>query len=87
MGRVGVRELRQQASAVLRRVMAGETVEVTDRGRPVAVLLPLRRAGLEKLEEEGLVRPAEADLLDLPPVPLPAGVELPSAAVGRGRAE
>ncbi len=39
MERVGVRELRRQASAILRRVAAGETVEVTDRGRPVAILL------------------------------------------------
>ena len=38
MERVGVRELRRQASAILRRVAAGETVEVTDRGRPVAIL-------------------------------------------------
>jgi prevent-host-death family protein len=38
MATVGVRELRQRASELLRRVEAGETIEVTDRGRPVAVL-------------------------------------------------
>ena len=38
--RVGVRELRQRASELLRSVEAGETIEITDRGRPVAVLAP-----------------------------------------------
>ena len=35
MASVGVRELRQRASELLRRVEAGETIEITDRGRPV----------------------------------------------------
>ncbi|HCO03412.1 MAG TPA: prevent-host-death family protein, partial [Actinobacteria bacterium] len=34
MASVGIRELRQRASELLRRVEAGETIEVTDRGRP-----------------------------------------------------
>lgn len=38
---VGIRELRQHLSRYLRRVEAGETLEVTERGRPVAVLAPL----------------------------------------------
>ena len=37
---VGVRELRDHLSAVLRRVQSGEVVTVTEHGRPVAVLLP-----------------------------------------------
>lgn len=37
---VGVRELRQDASGVLRRVDVGERVVVTVRGRPVAELVP-----------------------------------------------
>lgn len=48
MERVGVRELRRQASAILRRVAAGETVEVTDRGRPAAVLLETMPSGLAR---------------------------------------
>jgi prevent-host-death family protein len=39
--RVGVRELRQNLSVYLARVARGETLEVTDRGYPVAVLAPL----------------------------------------------
>ena len=41
MDRVGVRELRQNLSVYLRRVGAGETLEVTERGRPVALLTPV----------------------------------------------
>lgn len=40
MERIGVRELRQHASRYLALVKAGHTVEVTDRGRLVAVLAP-----------------------------------------------
>ena len=87
MERVGVRELRQQASAILRRVAAGETVEVTDRGRPVAVLLGTMPSGLARLEREGLLRRAQGDLADLRPVPLPAGRATPSSIVSDGRAE
>jgi prevent-host-death family protein len=40
MERIGVRELRQHASRYLARVKAGETVEVTERGQLVALLVP-----------------------------------------------
>jgi len=40
MERIGVRELRQNASRYLALVKAGETVEVTERGVLVAVLAP-----------------------------------------------
>ncbi len=46
MRSIGIRELRQQASKHLRDVERGETIEVTDRGRPVALLVPIRRWGL-----------------------------------------
>jgi prevent-host-death family protein len=87
MERIGVRELRQQASAILRRVAAGETIEVTDRGRPVAVLLGTMPRGLARLEREGLLRRAQGDLTELRPVPLPEGVAAPSSVVASGRAE
>ena len=38
---VGIRELGRHLSRYLRRVEAGETLEVTERGRPLAVLAPL----------------------------------------------
>lgn len=40
MTTVGVRELRQDASGVLRRVEEGERVVVTVHGRPVADIVP-----------------------------------------------
>jgi len=74
MRRVGVRELRQSASAVLRRVAAGEVVEVTDRGRPVARIVPLHESSrLEQLVAEGRASDAAADLLDVKPIPRIAG--------------
>lgn len=42
METIGVRELRQHASRYLARVANGESLEVTDRGRPVARLIPNR---------------------------------------------
>ncbi len=41
MGTVGLRELRQQASELLRRVEAGEEVTITVAGRPSARLVPI----------------------------------------------
>lgn len=42
-GRVSVRELRNQTAEVLRRVEAGERLQVTVDRRPVAELVPLPR--------------------------------------------
>ncbi|HVS07125.1 MAG TPA: type II toxin-antitoxin system prevent-host-death family antitoxin [Candidatus Dormibacteraeota bacterium] len=36
-----IRELRQNASNPIRRVIEGETIEVTEWGRPVARIVPL----------------------------------------------
>jgi prevent-host-death family protein len=41
--RIPMRELRNQVSEVLRRVEAGETLEVTVNDRPVALLVPRSR--------------------------------------------
>jgi prevent-host-death family protein len=78
MTSVGVRELRQRASELLRLVEAGETIEVTDRGRPVAVLAPLPdRGALERLRATGEVQAAAGDIDDLLP-PLPARPDGPT---------
>ena len=88
MERVGVRELRRSATAPSCGAWPpGETVEVTDRGRPVAVLLKTMPSGLARLEREGLLRRAELDLLDLRRVPLPLGAVPPSQIVSEGRAD
>jgi prevent-host-death family protein len=84
---VGVRELRQRASSLLRLVESGETVEVTDRGRPVALLTPIPEGSpLERMRAAGDIEPATADLDDLPePLVLPPETELPSRALARLR--
>ncbi|MGI8721370.1 MAG: type II toxin-antitoxin system Phd/YefM family antitoxin [Geodermatophilaceae bacterium] len=43
MTTTGLRELRQQASELVRRAEAGETVTVTVSGRAVAQLIPMTR--------------------------------------------
>ena len=87
MTSVGVRELRQRASELLRLVEQGEIVEITDRGRPVARLTPLPTGTpLEQMRLGGEIEPAAADLEDLPePVVLPEHVEAPSAVLARLR--
>ena len=70
MERVGVRELRQNLSVYLRRVRRGEALEVTERGRPVAVLGPIVDPDdrLARLEARGLpLRRGAGNLADLPP--------------------
>jgi prevent-host-death family protein len=87
MTTVGIRELRQRASELLRRVEAGEKIEITDRGRPVALLGPLPDGEpLQRLRAAGEAIPAAGNLADLPkPLPLPAGREAPSVVLSRLR--
>jgi len=72
---VGVRELRQNLSVYLRRVTAGETLRVTERGTDVALLTPLpeRSSALGRLIASGRLKPAQADLLDVTPVEVTRG--------------
>jgi len=88
MTRVGIRELRQNATAVLRRVAAGEVVEVTDRGRAVARIVPMHEASrLEQLKAEGRASGASGDLLDVKPAPRIAGRPLLSKILADMRAD
>jgi prevent-host-death family protein len=65
MEQVGIRALQQHASEVVRRVAGGEVVEVTDRGRPVARLVPVSGSRLEAWCEAGLARKALLTVSDL----------------------
>jgi len=42
MGTVGLRELRQDASAIVRRVEGGEAIDITVAGRLAARMVPIR---------------------------------------------
>jgi prevent-host-death family protein len=87
MAAIGVRELRQRASELLRRVEQGETIEVTDRGRRVAILSPPPEgSGLDRLRALGDVEAAKGDLDDLPePLVLARGTKRPSDVLSRLR--
>jgi prevent-host-death family protein len=87
MASVGVRELRQRASELLRQVEQGESIEITDRGRPVAMLSPLPSGtDLQRLIAAGQVDSADADLGTLPePLPLDPEQEAPSEILARLR--
>jgi prevent-host-death family protein len=66
--RVGMRELSQRTARVLALVRAGETVEVTDRGKTVARIVPAADDRYEQLVAAGVIRPARRpfDVAHLP---------------------
>ncbi len=59
--RIGIRELRQHASVYVDLAEKGYTVDITNRGRLVAQLVPVREPGspLERLIAAGILEPAE----------------------------
>ena len=74
--KIGIRELRQNASRYVAMAKAGLRVPVTDRGELVAYLVPAGEGGttFERMKAAGQVRPAIGNLLDLmPPPPTPPG--------------
>jgi prevent-host-death family protein len=93
MTTIGIRDLRQRASEYLRRVKAGETFTVTERGIPVAELRPLSRheSVIERLEREGRLTPANGSLDDFlekhPPLPPKPGDPLLSEILIQMREE
>jgi prevent-host-death family protein len=70
---VGVRELRQNLSVYLERIKLGETLRVTERGKPVALLTPLNgeMSRLDRLIAAGRARPATRPFGDTEPLVLP----------------
>jgi prevent-host-death family protein len=77
---IGVRELRNNVAAVLRRAQAGERVVVTVDGRPVAQLGPLAPDAtgvtLWDLAAAGLVEPPRRHDRPADPEPLPVPADL-----------
>lgn len=59
--RIPVRELRNHVSEVLRRVEAGETLEVTVNDRPVALLIPRQTRPRTVTTRSFLARLPQAD--------------------------
>lgn len=85
MGEVGIRALKQNASEVVAVAAAGESVTITDRGRPVARLVPLGGGRLSALVESGRARAPRRAVSDLPPRRT-AAVDI-GAELRRARAE
>jgi len=70
--RMGLREANQQFSKAIKAVKAGKEVILTERGKPIAVIKPLKQeetldATIRRLEAEGILRPA----LKRGPMPTP----------------
>ena len=77
MVEVGVRELKRGLSKYLRRVRAGETIVVTDRGEPVARIIPVGiPEGIAKLMAEGRVTWSGKPFRPPKPVPIAPGPPL-----------
>ena len=80
MATVGIRELNQRTSQILDRVRAGETIEITDRGMPIAEIRPIGReqSVLARLVAEGRLTPATIDpaVLHVLPKEQPDGVSV-----------
>ena len=60
---IGLREANQQFSRLVKAVRGGREVLLTERGRPLAVLRPIRigdkvKAAIRRLESAGFLRPA-----------------------------
>ena len=75
----------QNASAVVAQATAGETVTITDRGRPVALLTPIPASPLRSLLDAGRGRPARRSITELAhPQP---GIALSSELAAQREAE
>ena len=59
------REMRNSSSELLRRVEAGESVRITNRGHVAAMLVPASGTSLDELVERGEARAPRADLSSL----------------------
>jgi len=89
---IGIRELRQHASVYVDLVEKGQTVDITNRGRLVARLVPARdvESPLERLIAAGIIQPAEdpGSLLDIEPAPaVPEGQPTASEVLLKMREE
>jgi prevent-host-death family protein len=54
---IGIRELRENLTATIRRVRAGETIEITHHRERVAVLAPARADRIDRLHEASDITP------------------------------
>ena len=56
------REMRNRSGEILRRVEAGESIRVSNNGRPAAIIVPVGGTVLDGLISRGEVRPARTSV-------------------------
>lgn len=79
MEQVPIRELNQQTASVLARVQHGETIEITNRGKAIARIIPAAGSGeLDDWVAVGKAIPAT----NTGPIPMPQGEVDPTADAG-----
>ncbi len=78
---VGVRDAKAQLSRLLQAVQKGAEWTITERGKPIARLVPIARGTrslaerIARLEQNGTIEPEHADRSLLPPaLPLQSGL-------------
>jgi prevent-host-death family protein len=78
MEQIPIRALNQHTADVLARVEHGETVEITNRGRPIARIVPIAADTIADLVASGVVTPPTV----AGPVPMPTAVAPPGSEAG-----
>ena len=72
----GIREAKARLSRLLRDVQRGHEWIITERGKPIARIVPMSEATLplseriRRLEDSGVIEPVRGQMRELPP-PLP----------------
>jgi antitoxin (DNA-binding transcriptional repressor) of toxin-antitoxin stability system len=66
MKQVEIRALRRSAAALVAEAASGETITITDRGRPVAQMNAIPVSRIAAMVRAGLARPAKRNIADLP---------------------
>ena len=75
--KVGIREAKIHLSRLIKYVMNGYEVILTDRGRPVGKIVPIEteslplEARIQRLEDRGVIKPIGKRLRKKTPLPIP----------------
>lgn len=78
MEQIPIRTLNQNTAGVLELVERGETVEITNRGKPIARIVPVVEGELDDLIAAGVVTPPTI----AGPIPMPRAKAEPGADAG-----
>ncbi|MBX6356479.1 MAG: type II toxin-antitoxin system Phd/YefM family antitoxin [Micromonosporaceae bacterium] len=78
MEQIPIRTLNQHTGEVLARVEHGEIVEITNRGRPVARIVPIAADAMADLVASGMVIPPTIT----GPIPMPTVPAVPGTEAG-----